>query len=165
MKALHRLSDWVYNIEKVIAVILCAAMLISLSAGVLFRYVLSAPLTWSDETAIFSLIWLSFIGGSMSIKRQDSAAITLLMDKVHGKARTIMLGAGLAVLLAFVIYIFYLSIIWLSSPTIMMQRSSSMGMPMIIAYLSIPVSFFFLIIHTLELFLNNFKSDEGRRIA
>lgn len=161
MKVLHQLSNWIYNIEKVLVSILGAVMLLSLSAGVLYRYVLNAPLTWSDETAIFSLVWLTFLGGSMSIKRQDSAAVTILMDKLKGKTRQLLLGAGLAVLFAFVVYIFYLSIGWLSSSNIMLQRSSSMNLPMIIPYLSIPVSFFFLIIHSLELLINNFITNKG----
>ncbi|MFS0644086.1 TRAP transporter small permease [Siminovitchia sp. 179-K 8D1 HS] len=161
MKLLHQLSNIVYQIEKLLAIALCSAMLISLSAGVLYRYILNLPLTWSDETAIFSLVWLTFIGGSMSIKRQDSAAVSIFMDKLKGKLRQTLFGLGIAVLAAFLIYIFYLSLTWLSSSNIAIQRSSAMGMPMIYAYASIPVSFFFMIIHTLELFINNFKSSEG----
>lgn len=161
MKLLHQLSNIVYQIEKLLAIALCSAMLISLSTGVLYRYILNSPLTWSDETAIFSLVWLTFIGGSMSIKRQDSAAVSIFMDKLKGKLRQTLFGLGIAVLAAFLIYIFYLSLTWLSSSNIAIQRSSAMGMPMIYAYASIPVSFFFMIIHTLELFINNFKSSEG----
>ncbi|BAQ09315.1 TRAP transporter small permease [Sporosarcina sp. FSL W7-1349] len=161
MKALHRLSNWVYSIEKFAAIILCGTMLFSLAAGVLYRYVLSSPLTWSDEIAIFSLVWLSFIGGSMSIKRKESAAVSILMDKMKGKLRTVLLGIGMLALLAFVAYIFYLSIGWLSSPNIRVQKSSSIGLPMIYAYLSIPVCFLFMVIHTLELVLDNFFGKQG----
>ncbi|MBD8003729.1 TRAP transporter small permease [Bacillus norwichensis] len=161
MKLLNRLSDLIYQIEKLLAIAFCSAMLISLSAGVLYRYVLNSPLTWSDETAIFSLIWLTFIGGSMSIKRQDSAAVSIFMDKLKGRPRQALFGIGIAVLAAFLMYIFYLALTWLSSPNIAIQRSSSMGMPMIYAYVSIPVSFLFMMIHTIELFVNNFKSKEG----
>ncbi|MBM7714299.1 TRAP-type C4-dicarboxylate transport system permease small subunit [Bacillus thermophilus] len=161
MKLLHRLSDILYQVEKQLAIVLCSVMLISLSAGVLYRYVLNSPLTWSDETAIFSLIWLTFIGGSMSIKRQDSAAVSIVMDKLQGKLRQALLGIGIVVMTGFIIYIFYFSLIWLSSSNIAIQRSSSMGMPMIYAYASIPVSFFFMMIHTIELFVNNLKNSEG----
>ncbi len=161
MKLLHRVSHVVYTCEKLLAILLCAAMLISLSAGVLYRYVLNTPLTWSDETAIFSLVWLTFIGGSMSIKRQDSAAVTIVMDKMTGKLRKFLFGIGLLILGLFIGYIIYLSVIWLSSPNISLQRSSSMRMPMIYAYASIPVSFSFMMIHILELISNNFTTKQG----
>ena len=161
MKLIHLFSDWLHKVEKVLAIIICAVMLISLSAGVLFRYVLSAPLTWSDETAIFSLVWLTFIGGSMSIKQQNSAAVTIFMDRFRGKVRTILLGISFLVVLLFVGYIFYQSIIWLSGPTILMQYSNSMRMPMIFAYLSVPVCFFFILVHSLDLLIRNFQTKEG----
>ncbi|MED4352272.1 TRAP transporter small permease [Schinkia azotoformans] len=160
MNFIHLLSDWLHKVEKLLAIILCTVMLISLSAGVFYRYVLSAPLTWSDETAIFSLVWLTFIGGSMSIKQQNSAAVTIFMDRFSGKARMILLGISFLVVLLFVSYIFYQSVIWLSGPTIMIQYSNSMRMPMIFAYLSVPVSFFFLIVHSLDLIVKNFKKKE-----
>ncbi|MEC1720780.1 TRAP transporter small permease [Schinkia azotoformans] len=160
MNFIHLLSDWLHKVEKLLAIILCTVMLISLSAGVFYRYVLSAPLTWSDETAIFSLVWLTFIGGSMSIKQQNSAAVTIFMDRFSGKARMILLGISFLVVLLFVGYIFYQSVIWLSGPTIMIQYSNSMRMPMIFAYLSVPVSFFFLIVHSLDLIVKNFKKKE-----
>lgn len=163
MKALHRLSNLIYGIEKGIAIILGTIILLSLSAGVLFRYVLSTPLSWSDEAAVFSLIWLTFIGGSMGIKRQDSAAISILIDKLKGKAKQIVFATGVFILFSFIVYILYLSIGWLSSPNIYIQRSSSMGMPMIYAYLSVPVSFVFMMIHTLNLFVNTMK-NKGEEI-
>ncbi|WHX99906.1 TRAP transporter small permease subunit [Neobacillus sp. DY30] len=156
MTFIHRLSDLFHKVEKFIAIILCLTMLISLSLGVFFRYVLSAPLNWSDETAIFSLVWLTFIGGSLGIKTQSSAAVTLFMDRFSGKIKTILFGLGLLAALVFVAYIFYLSIIWISSPSIMLQRSNSMRLPMIIPYLSVPVSFFFMTIHSIDLMAKNF---------
>lgn len=154
MKLIHMISDGIYKLEKLLAIILCLTILISLSAGVLYRYILSAPLTWSDETAIFSLVWLTFIGGSMSIKRQDAPAITILVDRFKGTALKIILAFSAMAVLAFVVYLLYLAIIWLQSPNILIQRSSSMGMPMIYAYLSVPVSFLFMTIHAIEVLLN-----------
>lgn len=162
MVFVHRLSNTVFKAEKALAILLGTAMLVSLAAGVFFRYVLKSPLTWSDETAIFALVWLTFIGGSMSIKKQNAAAVTIFMDKLKGGLKTLLAGMGLLIVLIFAAYILYLSIGWLSSPNILVQRSSSMNLPMIYAYLSVPVSFLFITIHTLDLLAKNFgKEQEG----
>ncbi|MGM0904036.1 MAG: TRAP transporter small permease [Bacillota bacterium] len=161
MKLIHHLSNGLYKIEKLLAVIFCLIILISLSAGVLFRYVLSNPLTWSDETAIFSLVWLTFIGGSMSIKRKDAPAITLFIDRFSGVALKVLVVISTLAVLIFVGYLFYLSVVWLSSPNILIQKSSSMQMPMIYAYLSVPVSFLFMTIHALEVFLDALWNRKG----
>lgn len=160
MKFISKLSDGIFQIEKFLSIIFASAMLVSLFLGVLYRYAFKSPLLWSDETAIFSLVWLTFIGGSMGIKQQQSAAVTLLMDKFYGKTRMILLGFGLLVVLLFVSFIFYLSINWLSSPNILIQKSNSMQMPMIFPYLSIPVSFIFIAVHSLDLLVKNFKSTK-----
>ena len=67
-------------------------MLFSLAAGVVYRYVLKSPLVWSDEVAIFSLIWLTFIGGSMSVKLGRTAVVTIFVDKFTGKVKKFLLG-------------------------------------------------------------------------
>jgi TRAP-type C4-dicarboxylate transport system permease small subunit len=160
MVFISKLSDWVFSLEKLISILLGTLMLVSLFLGVVFRYVFDSPLIWSDETAIYSLVWLTFIGGSMAIKRQESAAVSLLMDKISGNLKVILIAISLLTVILFATLILYLSVKWLSSPTILLQKSNSMKMPMIIAYLSVPVSFVFILIHSLNLFVSNFKSSE-----
>jgi TRAP-type C4-dicarboxylate transport system permease small subunit len=160
MVFINRLSNWVFSLEKVLSILLGTLMLVSLFLGVVFRYIFNSPLIWSDETAIFSLVWLTFIGGSMGIKRQESAAVTLFMDKVKGKLKVILMAISLLAVTLFVLLILYLSVKWLSSPTILLQQSNSMKMPMIIAYLSVPVSFIFILIHSLNMLVINFRSSE-----
>ena len=63
----------------------------------------------------FALVWLTFIGGSMGIKLNESPAITLFMDKIKGTTRKILLAVGILAVLAFVdlyfLSIYYLAII------------------------------------------------------
>lgn len=70
MKVINKISDVVYFIEKVLAFTLAMTLLISMVGGFFFRYVLKSPLLWSDELAIFCLIWITFIGGSMVLKEK-----------------------------------------------------------------------------------------------
>ncbi|MFC2947618.1 TRAP transporter small permease [Virgibacillus sediminis] len=155
MKFIENVSELVYKIEKGIVAFLCSIILISLTLGVIFRYVLSAPLTWPNETAIFSLAWLTFVGGSMTIKTSTAPTIDIIVENLRGRLKHVINVIGYLLMFLFVSYIFYLSINWLSSPNILIQRSGSMELPMIIPYLSIPVSFLFMLIHVLELLLHS----------
>lgn len=160
MNLIVTISDWVYKLEKVLAFIFVFTILFSLSAGVFFRYIFQDPLTWSDEVAMFSLAWLTFIGGSMTIRAKMAPTIDLLTNALKGKSKKIVIIIGYVLVLAFVVYIFYISVQWISSPNIIVQRSGSIGMPMIYAYLCIPVSFLFMCIHSLELTLKSIFTDE-----
>lgn len=156
---IERLSDWLFRLEKVLAMILIGIMFVSLTAGVIFRYYLDRPLLWSDEVAIFSLIWLTFVGGSMSIKRQQAAAVSLLTDRLRGRWKKIVFIFGFAVVALFCLYLLYICYYWLSSPNIQIQRSSSLQLPLIYVYISVPIGFAFMFIHALSLFVKSFKQD------
>lgn len=160
MAFIQWLSNVIFKLEKILAIILGLVMLVSLAAGVFFRYVLKSPLHWSDETAIFVLVWLTFIGGSMSIKMGKTATITIFVDRLKGSLKRFFMGLSFLLIFVFSAYLLYLSVIWLSSPNILVQRSSSMNMPMIYAYLSVPVSFLFISIHAIDLLVQNFRQEK-----
>ncbi|MGO4890384.1 TRAP transporter small permease [Anaerobacillus sp. MEB173] len=154
-----KLSDTVFKIEKAIVMVLISLMFLILTGGVFFRYFLNSPLIWSDEFAIFTLIWLTFIGGSISIKRQQAAAVTILVDKLNERGRKIVASIGFLILLIFCVFIVYYSYTWLSSPNIVLQKSNSMQVPMIYPYLSVPIGFLFMSIHSMQLFLLSLKES------
>jgi TRAP-type C4-dicarboxylate transport system permease small subunit len=152
-----KLSDYVFEIEKWIVMTLIIAMFVSLTAGVFFRYYLNSPLFWSDEFAIFTLIWLTFLGGSMSVKRQQTAAVTILVDKLNDTLRKIVASFGFLIIFIFCLFVVYYSFIWLSSPNIALQKSNSMQIAMIYPYLSVPLGFLFMSIHSIYLLLLSLK--------
>lgn len=163
MKIINKLSDVVYSFEKLVATILATVLIVALAGGVLFRYVLKSPLFWSDELAIFCLIWITFIGGSMGLKQKASPSITIVTDLVSAKVRKILTILSNLILLVFVGYVLYLAINWITMPNILVQTSTAMNMPKIYFYLSIPVSFVFMVIHVFNATLQSFTDvkEEG----
>ena len=119
------LSDVVNKVERFLVIILGTVLLGSLSAGVISRYVFNAPIFWSDELALFCLAWITFIGASMSLKAKASPSITMLTDSVRPQFKKVIQDANV-VLLIFVMYVFYLSIVWITGPTISQQISTSL---------------------------------------
>lgn len=160
MKIIKNINEFIFNIEKILAIILAITLLVSLAGGVLFRYVFHSPLFWSDELAIFCLIWITFIGGSMSLKEKASPSITILTDLVPFRFKKYIQLLSNIVLLLFVAYILYLAIEWISMPSIMVQTSTAMNAPKIYFYLSIPISFVFSVIHVVANVFLDLKEEE-----
>lgn len=160
MKIVKKINNFVFSIEKILAIILAIGLLVSLAAGVFFRYVLKNPLFWSDELAIFCLIWITFIGGSLSLKEKASPSITILTDLVPIKYKKYVQALSNIILLAFVAYILYLAIVWISMPSILVQTSTAMNIPKIYFYFSIPVSFVFSVFHVLANIFIDFSDRE-----
>ena len=84
---MHTLSDWIESIEKVIAMILIAAMTLVIAVAVVFRYFFNAPIFWASEASIFMMAWITFIGGSLGLKYKSQASVTFLVDRFSEKGK------------------------------------------------------------------------------
>ena len=59
---IRRLDDWSSRVESVALALLHAAIATLVCAAVVFRYVLSDPLTWSEELILILFGWMIFLG-------------------------------------------------------------------------------------------------------
>ncbi len=57
------------GLELIVAFLL-ALMTVLIVLQVFFRYVLNSPLTWAEELARLSMIWLAFLGASVALWRR-----------------------------------------------------------------------------------------------
>ncbi|MDS9471400.1 TRAP transporter small permease [Sporosarcina pasteurii] len=157
-------SDSLFKLEKVIVIILLPILLFSLFADVLFRYALNSPLLWAQEISLFTFIFASFIGASMSVKVKEAVAVTILVDRIPVSLRNILIITGLLTSLLFTLLLVYLSIKWISNPTILYQKSVTTQIPMIIPYLSIPIGMFFMVIHFVHLFMDSLRQAKEKKV-
>ena len=68
------------------AVVLLLAMLACVFFGVVFRFI-NRPLAWSDEMAQYLLVWMAFIGWIIAGNRNSHIRVTVLIDRLKGRAR------------------------------------------------------------------------------
>ncbi len=159
MRFLKKISDVIFNIEKLLSIILMILMLGSISAGVVFRYFFNSPISWSEELAIFTLVWVTFIGGSMGVKTGQAAALELVFEKLNLSMKKIVLVIGHAIITVFCAFIFYLSFTWISSDSVSMQIAPSLGITMFFPYLAIPAGILFMGIHSLNHLVQSFHYE------
>ncbi|WP_301109342.1 TRAP transporter small permease [Sporosarcina sp.] len=155
---MNKLSSWIETLEKVMAMILIAAMTIIIAVAVVFRYFLNAPIYWANEASIFIMAWITFIGGSLGLKYKSQASVTFLVDRLSEKGRKYLEIVSYVIILAFIAILLYLSYEWLI--TVLNQKSSTMRIPMWIPYASVPVGLSFAFIHLLTHLVNLFKPKE-----
>ena len=166
MNVMEKISDALYRIEKWLAIVLMTVMLVSIALGVIFRYFLNNPLTWSDELAVYMLIWLTFVGGSMSLKTGRAAKLDLVFDYMSLLWKRIFLVIGFAAILAFGIVGLIMAIKWISAPTVLTTISPGLKISMFLPYLAVPFGFACLTIHALVFFCKSFtynvdSNEEG----
>ena len=86
-------------VEAVAAAIVLAETLILLT-GVVFRFVLHAPLVWSDELASILFLWLAMLGSVIALQRQQHMRLTALVSAVSPRVQAMLqaFAVGAAVL-------------------------------------------------------------------
>ncbi len=106
-------------------------------AGVLARYVFSAPLAWSEELSKFLMIWMVLIGMSIVTRHRENLGVTFLVERLPLWMQRIIKLANDSLVMWFLVV---LAIEGLSMATrAKMQVAPSLGISMYYPLLSIPV--------------------------
>jgi tripartite ATP-independent transporter DctM subunit len=77
------------HIVEILAAVLLVADLGVVSASVLCRYVLAAPLVWSDDVARALLLGLSFLGAAAALARGENAGVVFFVDRLRPRIRRV----------------------------------------------------------------------------
>ena len=78
-----------------------------LFAGVVSRYVVHNPLTWSDELASILFLWLAMLGAVVAYARAEHMRMGALVARLGAQGRAFFDALALAVGIAFLALIFY----------------------------------------------------------
>lgn len=91
-------SSAVLRVERALLLALMALLVLLILVNVATRYS-GMPIYWIDEAAVYSVVWLTFVGGSAMTRLRMDFAVTLLTDKLGARgARVFKLAAGAGVL-------------------------------------------------------------------
>lgn len=158
---MNTLSNIIASFEKKLAIILMFAMAVIISLAVIFRSA-NVPLFWAGEVSIFLLIYITFIGGSLGLKYKTQASVTLLTDLLPNTIKkAVSILAHILMLLFMAILLFYCSK-WIISPTVAIQKSSAILLPMWVPYSILPIGFLFASIHLVSNLLDIAKGSESK---
>ena len=87
------------------AAMLVVAEIVVLFAGVISRYVLHAPLIWSDELASILFLWLAMLGAVVAFRRSEHMRMTALVASAGPRLRAYLDVVAICAALAFLLLI------------------------------------------------------------
>ena len=147
-RILVKVNDLVYKVLTVFCAVFLAAMMVTVFYQVLGRFVLQASTPWSEETAVYSFIWMVLFGSALGVRDHSHLVADLLpetmgplLDKL---VPTVTYAVTFVLALAFVRY---------GSEYALLGRtrySDTMAFPMIIVYVSLPISGVAMILFLIE---------------
>jgi TRAP-type transport system small permease protein len=102
-KYFRRLVDWV----EAWTVLLLVLMVLLVSLGVFYRYVLNSSLSWYDEFASFLLVWLTFYGAVVASYRRRHIGFEIVVNRFMPGTRKIVELIAESCVLGFQAVLFY----------------------------------------------------------
>lgn len=160
LSAFKRLNDTVEKLAGFILVFFMAVMALTVPITVFSRYVLKNTPIWTDETALFSLVWASMLGAAIGLRKGYQVGIRSLVEKAPKTLGAIMQ------ITAYIFTFVLLTVLVLfgTRQTIVnaKQLSAAMRLPMAIPYAAIPLGFLIMWLFTAEELLAFFRKLGGK---
>jgi TRAP-type C4-dicarboxylate transport system permease small subunit len=166
VRAVQVLSAGILSVERRLIAGLMALLLALILLNVVTRYS-GASLYWVDESAVYSVVWLAFIGGSAMTRLRLDFAMTLLTDKLPpamARRARVLAAAGVVV---FALALGWMCWLWLDPVGIAQagfdakrfaasafnfvytERTQTLNWPTWAIYLIMPIFAFTMLVHGL----------------
>ncbi|WP_088105783.1 TRAP transporter small permease [Halalkalibacter urbisdiaboli] len=159
MKVFKWLDD---HIEEVILVVLSIVMVSVIFLQVVMRYVFGSSLSWSEELARYSFIWIVYVGISYGVKKQRHIKVDLLLLAFKDKGRIILNIIANLLFLAFAIFVIRYGYDIASKLLAFGQRSPANQIPMGYIYMAAPVGMGLTALRLIQNLIKQFKALLGK---
>jgi len=112
------------------------------------RYVLQNTPIWTDETALFSLVWASMLGAAVGLRKGYQVGIRSVVEKAPKPVGMALETVGFLFMFLF----FGIMVVFGFKQTLTNTRqlSAAMRIPMAVPYLALPVGFLIMFSFTIE---------------
>ncbi len=176
------LSSAILMLERVLIMTLMALLVALILLNVVTRYS-GASLYWVDESAVYSVVWLAFIGGSAMTRLRLDFAMTMLTDKLSPLwAQRAKIAAGVGVV-AFALALGWMCLLWLDPMGIAQagfdakkfaasafnfvytERTQTLNWPSWVLYLIVPIFACTMLVHGVANLLEDLSLAPRRRFA
>ncbi len=119
------------------------------------RYVLNDSLAWTEEIARYGLMWVTFIGGAIVVRKNAQIAVEVLLNFLPAGAARVLLAAIDLVKLGFLGLLAYFSVTIVER--MHFQRMTVIELPMSIVYGGIAVGCFLMFGRQIQSFWRNVR--------
>lgn len=140
----------VRSLEMFLAVAF-AVLTLDVLWGVFSRYVLGAQSPWTEELAIYLLIWVSLVGASVTYADKGHLGLDYFVGKMEASAQRVAALAVEAFVSAFAVFaMIYGGYVLVERTIAAKQVSPALGVPMGWIYLAVPIGGVFLLLFSVE---------------
>lgn len=156
---MERLDKILLNFLFYVCAILMLIMVASVTAQVISRYIFENPFSWTEELSRYTFVWVTFLGMAVAIKNGEHIALDILEKSLKGVSQKTIKLINKLLLLSFASIWTYSGYKFVGLG--MGQKSPSLGLPMEIVYLVIPISGILLIYFIISEAVQSTRTERG----
>ncbi len=160
MARLNNAIDWLLFQFSTVAL---GALVIICLSQVVARYVLSASFSWAEEVSILLMIWATWSGACLAVKRKLHLSILLIADRLSPETQRRLRFVLNSLAILFLAYIAFTSKVIIEGMA-NMTFFSLPSMPMSVMYFSIPFGSVLMIYYLLRAIYSDWKSPPGHQV-
>lgn len=137
MKSLIRFLD--KHLEEIFISLAMGYFVTVTVLQIIFRFILKMPASWTEETAKYAFIWMTFVGSSLGAKIRSHIRVDMFENGLKGTARLIVNWLNQIIFLAFAVIMTVVGIGMCISLLSRPQLSPALKIPMQWIYAALPV--------------------------
>ena len=152
MGVLKKFNSLLCKIEQSLISLLLVVMFVCGLLQVYSRFVLKSPISWSEELLTYLFSWVCFIGTSLAVSTKSHFSVDLLISRFSPKmSRYIEIFVYLII---FFLSLFLIAYGLEAANANKIQRMNILPLSLFWGYIILPISGFFIAIHTIYDILN-----------
>ena len=133
---------------EVLVMVVVAVLVVDVLWQVFTRFILKDPSTWTEELAIFLLIWVSLLGAAVALGRGSHLGIDYFVGKLPAKKRLYTEVFVFLIISLFSLCVMVIGGLELVRSTFELEQlSPALGIKVGYVYLAVPISGFFLVLY------------------
>lgn len=152
MAALKLINDTIQRVFTYISVLLLSAFTVIVFMQVIMRNYFKIPVLWAQDAALACFLWSVFLGAAIGLRRRRHYIVELFPDRFIRTNKVLDLFADLIILI--IIYIFIVNGFRFAQMGLT-RISTSLGIPQVYFFASIPVSGVAMLLFNIENILKN----------
>ncbi|SDL26302.1 TRAP transporter small permease [Halarsenatibacter silvermanii] len=150
-RGFKKFTSVVVKLSQIFCALLMVAMIIIVTVGVFYRYVLGRPLPWVTEIVRFSLVWLSLIGAAVALYKNEHVAVNYFYKKAGKKLKFLFEILNVVI----IGYFSYIMLVYGYEFTDTLYTGTFTGISGTVPRMAIPVSGGIMILVVIDQLINN----------
>jgi TRAP-type C4-dicarboxylate transport system permease small subunit len=135
---------------ELLVMVVVVVLVLDVLWQVFTRFILKNPSTWTEELAVFMLIWVSLLGAAVALGRGAHLGIDYFVGKLSARIRIFTEVFVFLVVALFSFTVMILGGIELVTDTLRLEQiSPAINVKVGYVYLAIPISGFFLVLYSI----------------